>query len=49
MANGFSFNISIEITNEVKFNFLKDPVQIALNNEGKLTSGCEANIELLKS
>lgn len=49
MANGFSFNISIEITNEVKFNFLKDPVQIALNNEEKLTAGCEANIELLKS
>ena len=45
MENGFSFNISIEITNEVKFNFLKDPVQIALNNKGKLTEGCEANIE----
>lgn len=49
MANCFSFNISIESTNEVKFNFLKDPVQIALNNEEKLTAGCEANIELLKS
>lgn len=45
LVNGFVIDVSAEITDEVSFDFISEPIAISLNNEGELTAECEAEID----